>query len=262
MKKVALVTGGTSGIGLATANALNKSGATVYVLSRRPAEIPGLHHIVADVSDEVQVRAAVEAVFEKEGRLDILINNASYGISGAVEFTETADAKRLFEVNLFGVTCACKAAIPLMRAQGGGRIVNISSVAAAAPIPFQTWYSVTKAAVSAYTLALFNEVKQMGVTVCAIMPGDTRTNFVREKIPEANGAYGDRIERSVAKMEKDEKNGMDPDFAGRFVAKIALKKRVKSLYAVGFLYKFLVLLTRILPNRLVGYLLGILYSGE
>ena len=154
MKKVALVTGGTSGIGLATANALNKSGATVYVLSRRPADIPGLHHIVCDVSDEKQARASVEAVFEKEGRLDILINNASYGISGAVEFTETADAKRLFEVNLFGVTCACKAAIPLMRAQGGGRIVNISSVAAAAPIPFQTWYSVTKAAVSSSLSAI------------------------------------------------------------------------------------------------------------
>ena len=172
MSRVAVVTGGTSGIGLATANALKDAGVKVYVLSRHAAELPGLFHIAADVSNEESVAAAIHEVHRREGRLDILVNNAGFGISGAAEFTENADAKRLLDVNLFGMVNATKAALPLMRAQGGGRIVNVSSVAAPLSIPFQAWYSVSKAAVNAYTLALFNEVKQMGVSVCAVMPGD------------------------------------------------------------------------------------------
>ena len=264
MKKVALVTGGTSGIGLATANVLHRAGVRVYVLSRREAHLDGLAHICCDVSDEAQARAAVGEVVRREGRLDILVNNAGFGISGAAEFTQNADAHRLLEVNLFGAVNASKAAIAPMRAQGGGRIVNISSVAAPLPIPFQAWYSVSKAAINAYTMALFNEVKHMGVSVCAVMPGDIRTGFTaaREKSAAGDDVYGGRISRSVAKMEKDEQGGMRPEVAGRFIASVALKKRVKPLYAIGLSYRFFVLLSRILPVRLIGYLLGLLYSGK
>ncbi len=262
MKKVALVTGGTKGIGLATANALNKAGVTVYILSRRPADIPGLHHIVCDVSDEKQARASVEAVFEKEGRLDILINNASLVISGALEFTENADAKRLMEINFYGVVNTTRAALPLMRAQGAGRIVNIGSVAGSIPVPFHAWYSVSKAALAAYTFGLFNEVKQMGISACVVIPGDTKTNPFREKVTAGGTVYNGRIARSVARMEKDEKNGMDPNFVGRSIAKIALKKHVKPTYAVGLLYKVFLMLWRLLPVRLAGYIVGRMYSGE
>ena len=139
MNRVAIVTGGTSGIGLATAQALRDAGATVYVVSRHPAALEGLHSLVADVSDEAQIAAAVREVHAREGRIDILVNNAGYGISGAAEFTDNAEAKRLLDVNLFGMVNATKAVLPILRAQGGGRIVSISSVAAPLPIPFQAW---------------------------------------------------------------------------------------------------------------------------
>ena len=264
MNPIAIVTGGTSGIGLATANALRDSGAKVYVLSRREAHLPGLEHMICDVSDEAAVRETVKEIVAREGRIDILVNNAGFGISGAAEFTENADAKKLMDVNLFGAVNMTKAALAPMRAQGRGRIVNISSVAAPLPIPFQAWYSVSKAAISAYTVAVFNEVKQFGVSVCAIMPGDIHTGFTaaREKSAAGDDVYAGRIARSVAKMERDEETGMDPVVAGRYIAKIARKKRVKPLYAIGLEYKFFVLLSRILPIRTIGWLLGLLYSGK
>ena len=264
MKTVAIVTGGTSGIGLATANALRDSGATVYVLSRRSANFDGLTHLVCDVSDETAVAETVKTIFSREGQIDILVNNAGFGISGAAEFTENAEAKKLLDVNLFGMVNMTKAVLPIMRKQKAGRIVNISSVAAPLPIPFQTWYSVSKAAISAYTVAVFNEVKDFGVSVCAIMPGDIQTGFTaaRAKSTVGDDIYSGRIQRSVAKMEHDEETGMNPEIAGRYIAKIARRKKVKPLYAIGFTYKFFVLLSRILPIRLIGWLLGLLYSGK
>lgn len=263
MKPVAVVTGGTSGIGKRTAEALARAGAAVYVLSRRTAKMPSIHHISADVADESQVRRALASVFEREGRLDILVNNAGFGISGAAEFTEKADAMRLLEVNVLGAANTAKAAIPLMRAQGGGRIINVSSVAAALPIPFQTWYSVSKAAINAYSMGLLNEVRHMGISVCAVMPGDIKTGFTaaREKSARGDDVYGGRIARSVAKMEADEQRGMDPEIAGRFIAGLARKKRVKPFYAIGLFYRFAVLLSRLLPARLTAWLLGLLYAG-
>ena len=153
-KKVAIVTGGTSGIGRATALALQDAGCVVYELSRRAEGVEGLHHIAADVTKEETIRAAVAEVMAREGRIDILVNNAGFGISGAVEFTDTEDAKALFDVNFFGMVNMNRAVVPIMRAAGRGRIVNLSSVAAPVPIPFQTYYSATKAAVNAYTMAL------------------------------------------------------------------------------------------------------------
>ena len=119
--KVAVVTGGTSGIGRATALALKEAGCTVYELSRRAQGVEGLHHIVADVTKEETVRAAVAEIMAREGRIDLLVNNAGFGISGAVEFTATEDAKALFDVNFFGMVNMNRAVAPLMRAAGRGR---------------------------------------------------------------------------------------------------------------------------------------------
>ncbi|MBR3641311.1 MAG: SDR family NAD(P)-dependent oxidoreductase, partial [Oscillibacter sp.] len=121
--KIAIVTGGSSGIGKETAKALAARGCAVYEFSRRGTDYEGVKHVTCDVSDETQFREAVRSVLEKEGRVDILVNNAGIGISGAAEFTENADAKRLLDVNLFGTVNGCRAVIPVMREQGGGRIV-------------------------------------------------------------------------------------------------------------------------------------------
>ena len=261
-ESVAIVTGGSSGIGLAAARALRDQGLSVYILSRRPFSEKGLHHICCDVADERQCAEAFASVLHKAGDVDILVNCAGFGISGAVEFTELADAKKQMEVNFFGCVNMTRAALPYMRQRGNGHIVNISSVAAPAAIPFQAYYSATKAAINAWTAALANEVRPYGVTVTAVQPGDIKTGFTaaREKSVAGNEAYGGRISKSVAKMEHDEQNGMDPAKAGAYVAKIALKKRPKPVYTIGLSYKAICVLLKLLPSRLANWLIGKLYA--
>ena len=262
MSKVAVVTGGTSGIGKATALALKDAGYTVYELSRRVEGVAGLRHISADITDETAVERAVAQVLDEAGQIDVLVNNAGFGISGAVEFTAAAEAQKLFDVNFFGMVRMNRAVIPVMRRQGFGRIVNLSSVAAPIAIPFQAYYSATKAAVNAYTAALANELRPFGVTVCAVQPGDIKTGFTaaREKVAEGDDVYDGRISRSVGRMEHDEQTGMDPAVAGRFIARVAQKKSVAPVYTIGFTYKLFTFLVRILPGRFLNWLVGLLYA--
>lgn len=262
MSKICIVTGGTSGIGRETALALMKKGYRVYELSRRAEGLPGTTHIVTDVTCEEQVNRAVGEVLKKEGRIDAVVNNAGFGISGAVEFTETAAARKQFDVNFFGMVNVNHAVLPVMRRQGGGRIVNLSSVAAPIAIPFQAYYSASKAAVNSYTMALANEVRPYGITVCCVQPGDIRTGFTaaREKTVAGDEVYQGRISRSVAVMEHDEQNGMDPAAAGAYIAGIVGAKRVRPVNTIGFTYKLFCLLVRILPTGLLNRIVGLIYA--
>lgn len=260
--KVALVTGGSSGIGRSAAQMLRKAGCIVYEFSRHEHPVEGIIHKTVDVTDEKRVFEMVRQIVLEEGHIDILVNNAGFGISGAVETTKTEDAHAQLEVNLFGTDNVTRAVLPYMRENGGGRIVCVSSIAGILPIPFQTWYSVSKAAITAYCLALQNEVRPFHISVCAILPGDIATGFTgaRKKSDEGNAAYGGRIERSVAVMEHDEQTGMSPEYAGRFVAKIAMKKRSKPLVAMGIAYKGAALLAKFLPRRVSNYIVGMIYA--
>ena len=255
MNKVAIVTGGTSGIGLAAVKALREQGCTVYALSRHG-------DVVCDVSEEQSARAAVQAVLEKEGRIDVLVNCAGFGISGAAELTPLETAKKQLDVNLFGTANMVNAVIPAMRRQGGGRIVNVGSVAGFVPIPFQTWYSASKAAVQSYTMAMGNELRPFGITLSAVLPGDTKTGFTaaRSKIDDPENLYQGRIQRSVARMEHDEQTGVPAERVGKLIARVALKKRVKPLYIPGFGYNAVNVLMRLLPSGIANALIGTLYA--
>lgn len=260
--KIALVTGGSSGIGRCTAAALRNKGCKVYEISRRDIPSDGITHLTADVTDESAVRAAVEKIVASDGKIDILINCAGFGISGAVEFTEEAEVRKQFDVNFFGTVNVTKAVLPFMREQKGGRIVNVSSVAAVAHIPFQTYYSASKAAIESYTCCLANEVRPFGITVTAVQPGDIATEFTaaREKSFDGDDVYGGRIGRSVAGMERDEEKGMSPETAGDYIAKIALKSKVKPAYAIGTTYKLLAVLCKVFPSSVRNYIVGMLYA--
>lgn len=259
---VAVVTGASSGIGLYTAKHLCSKGYKVYGLNRRPIDDKDIEFICTDVRNEASVIEAIDHIIRSEGRIDILINNAGGGISGAVEFTETDDAQGLFDLNFFGAVRVTKAVIPHMRKQGSGRIVNISSVAAITPIPFQTYYSATKAAILSYSLALHNELKDFGIQVTTILPGDICTSFTSARIKSDAGDehYGGKIKRSVSKMEKDEKSGMSPIKAGRIISRVATSRRYRAVYIVGPEYKLISLLVKILPTRFVNFLIGCLYA--
>ena len=262
MKRVAIVTGGSGGIGRCTAAELKKAGCTVYEFSRREKPAEGIIHLTADMTDEAQVRAAVREVLDREGRIDILVNNAGFGISGAAETTDSKDAHAQLELNLYGMDNATKAVLPAMRDQGSGRIVCMSSIAGILPIPFQLWYSVSKAAIDAYVLALQSELRPFGITGCAVMPGDIASGFTdaRVKSDAGDDVYAGRIERSVAVMEKDERGGMSPAAAGAFVAKMALKTRSKPLVALGLSYKAAAVLAKLLPRRLSNWIVGLIYA--
>ena len=262
MSKTVVITGGSSGIGLAAARALREKGCTVFELSRRDFSENGITHIRCDVTDEESVRNAVQTVLSRTGRIDILVCNAGFGISGAAEFTDPRDSRAQLDVNLFGMDSAVRAVLPAMRENGGGRIVVTSSIAAVVPIPFQLWYSVSKAAINAYVSALSCEVRPFGISVCAVMPGDITTGFTdaRQKETAGDDIYGGRIARSVAVMEHDERTGMKPESAGRVICRAALRKRVKPLYSVGFLYGCAALLVRLLPCGLVNRLVGMIYA--
>ncbi len=256
--RVAVVTGASSGIGLATAELLLSQGWTVYNLSRRRAG--SAIHIPTDVTDAGAVRAAFERVESEAGGLSLLVNCAGFGISGAAEMTELSQAKRQFDVNLFGTLLCSQQAAGIMRRNGGGRIINVSSAAAIFSIPFQSFYSASKAAINSLTLAMDNELRGFGVRVTAIMPGDVKTGFTdaREK-NSADGVYGGAVAKSVAVMERDERGGMTPESIAKYIVKTASRRHPKPLYAVGFQYKLFALLFKLLPIRTVNYLVGKLY---
>ncbi len=262
MKKVAVITGGSSGIGRCTADLLSQNGFSVYELSRHGTSRSGVTHITADISDKSAVQAAMTYIFQKEERLDVLVNNAGFGISGAVEFTDPSDVKRLFDILFFGTLHCIQCSIPYLRQTGGGHIVNLSSVAAPLSIPFQAFYSCAKAAVNDLTLALANELRPFHIAVSAVMPGDTQTGFTaaREKNVLGQEFYGDSIVRAVQTMERDETNGMSPLIIARCILRILSKPFPKPLYVAGKKYKLFVCLAKILPVRFVNYIIGKLYG--
>ncbi|MCF0228438.1 MAG: SDR family NAD(P)-dependent oxidoreductase [Parasporobacterium sp.] len=263
MKKIAIVTGGSSGIGRAAAESLTASGVKVYEFSRRERISEGIIHKTVDVTDEESVNGAVQEIYMSEGRIDILVNCAGFGISGAIEFTELKDAKRQLDVNFFGTVSCTKAVLGIMRKQKSGRIVCISSVAGPIPIPFQAFYSASKAAINSYVMALANEVKPFGISVCSVQPGDIASSFTeaRAKSIAGDSEYGGRISAGVSVMEKDERGGMKPETAGSYIALVALRKKVKPLYAIGFKYKLFCVIMKLLPCRLSNWMIGLIYAG-
>lgn len=262
MKRVAVVTGGSSGIGRCTADLLAQNDYVVYELSRRGESRPEVTHLTADISKKEEAEAAFAQIFHREGRLDALVNNAGFGISGTVEFTNPEDAKRLFDVNFFGTLHCIQCAIPYLRQTGGGHIVNLSSVAGPLAIPFQSFYSCSKAAINDLTLALANELRPFHIAVSAVMPGDAKTGFTaaREKSAEGEEYYGAAIQRAVEAMEQDEQNGMPPIVIARKILKLLSKPSPKPLVVAGKKYQLFVCLAKFLPIRTVNYIIGKLYG--
>lgn len=260
VKKTAAVTGASGGIGLACARALLAAGYEVYALNRTQGPLDGAAFIRTDVADPDSVRRAFAQIEQRAGRLDLLVVNAGFGISGAAEYTAMETAQAQFSVNFFGAAECCRAALPLLR-KTRGRIINISSVAAVYAIPFQAMYSASKAALNAYTCALALETAHFGVSVCAVLPGDVKTGFTQARQRDTQGSevYGGTIEASVARMERDERQGMAPERIAAKVVKIAKKRRVAPFYSVGAQYKLLLFLGRLLPHGAVNWVIGKMY---
>ncbi len=254
---VVLVTGASSGIGRACADLLARSGFTVYGASRSaPADPPaGWTWQGLDVRDEAAVGDAAARIVAEAGRLDAVINNAGFGIAGAVEDTTGDEALELFQTNLFGVLRVCRAVLPHFRARGAGTIVNVSSIGGRIGLPFQGLYSASKFALEGMTEALRMEVKPLGIRVVLVEPGDTRTGFTAHRRLAAaareSEAYRERFARALERIEQDEMGGGDPAAVARLILRVLRHPNPRLRYTVGNPGQRLAVVARgILPGRL------------
>ena len=262
---IILITGISSGFGLAMARQLAAEGHTVYGTVRRDVEqLPGVHYLRADVRDTASVKAAVDAVLSAEGRIDVLVNNAGMGIGGPVEFAPEDDVKLQMDTNFMGQVRFAQAVLPAMRRQGGGKILCFSSIGGVMGLPFQGFYSASKFAIEVFCEALQIEVRRHGIQVILIEPGDFSTGFTAARIKqvsdEAAAAYPS-LRKSISSFEKDERTGLKPEFLARKVAKIVRKRHPKFRYVIATLIqKLSIPLKRILPARAFVRVLSLFYG--
>jgi short-subunit dehydrogenase len=266
-QKVILITGASSGFGKAFAALLASHGYKVFGTSRKAdySETNGYTMIPMDVTDDKSVDEAVKYVHDHSGQIDVIVNNAGFGIAGAIEDTSVNEAKALFETNFFGVHRICRTVIPILRSQGYGHIINIGSLGGVVSIPFQAFYSATKSALASMSDGLSMELKPFGITVTRIEPGDYKTGFTSARVmSEQSGAgseYQNRCASAIKIMEHDEQNGADSDQLAKQLLKIIEMEQPALVYREGmFMQKVLVGLAAWLPNRWVEKLLMSTYK--
>lgn len=257
MKKVVIITGVSSGFGKATALHLAAMGHIVYGSSRKPdLLLPGVHTIRADVRNDESVQTFVNLVFAKEGKIDILINNAGIGIAGSVEDCSMDDIQLQIDTNFFGAVRMCKAVLPLMRYQKSGLIINISSLAGIIHLPFQAFYSAGKCAIDGFSNALRFEVKAWNIKVVTVNPGDFLTGFTEkrifsEKALSPDSAYLNQMCQTFDVYENGELNGSKPELLAKLIARIIASRRPRYTYYVGKREQTItVFLKKIMPPRL------------
>jgi NAD(P)-dependent dehydrogenase (short-subunit alcohol dehydrogenase family) len=194
--------------------------------------------VAMDVDDDASVSDGVAAVIQAAGRIDVVVNNAGVVMAGSIEDTTIEEAKQQIETNLCGVVRVTRAVIPQMRAQGGGKIINMSSIGGLISLPFQAFYCVSKFGVEAFTEALRMELRPFNIKVCCIEPGDFKTEMTDKRIVVAaadSAAYGSQMRKSVESYAADERNGSDPAMVASLVERLIDTDDPKPRYMVGTL---------------------------
>jgi NAD(P)-dependent dehydrogenase (short-subunit alcohol dehydrogenase family) len=271
MGRVAIVTGASSGIGAATSRRLHELGFQVYAVARRlermaPLAALGIDVVRADVTHEADLVALVDRVVTESGRIDVLVNNAGYGSFGALEDVSLDEARRQFEVNVFGAARLCQLVLPHLRAQGSGRIINVSSVGARMYQPLGGWYHATKYAVEGLSDCLRVELRPFGIDVVMIRPGGIDTEFLgiageRLLSVSGNGAYAAYARRYAATLTSDAKGISSPSVVARAIGRAATVRRPRARYAVGRGAKAALLARWLLPDRAYDRVLVGLFSA-
>ena len=267
MSKTALVTGASSGIGEATVRALLKDGFEVFAGARRlermaALETLGARLIYLDLTDDASIVSAVETIANATGRLDVLVNNAGYGCLGALEDVPLVEARRQFEVCLFGLARLCQLALPIMRSQGAGRIVNVGSMGGQFGEPFGAWYHAAKFAVEGLSDCLRMEAAPFGVRVIVIEPGTIRTEWSRiagENLMRASGdtAYAPYARRHAKMLARNEASKVpsSPEGVARTIAQAVCVARPRARYPTGAAARPMLLLRRLAPDRMFDRLM-------
>lgn len=272
--KVALVTGASSGIGQAIAAELCKQGIRVYAASRslpnyfdntpESSSSDLLRTVRMDVNDPLAVEKTVSQIIAAEGRLDFFVQSAGNGIAGSVEDTQIDEVRYQMETNFFGAVTPLPIILKQMRQQGSGLIVQVGSMAGVLSIPYQAYYSASKAAIASLNLALADEVRPWGIRCMLVQPGDTRTGFTQARVMTRSALESDYAavcRRSIDRMAADEQGGTSPETSARQVVRKMLKRRPPHVMSIGLFYKFAGMASRLLPLRLVRWVVRLLYAG-
>lgn len=262
MKKVILITGASSGIGKETAKKLIQEGHTVYAVARRIDQMQDLktmggHPLQMDVTDEADIETVVQTIIQKEGKLDVLWNNAGYGLYGSVEDVSMEEARKQMEVNVFGLAAVTQKVVPHMRKAKSGLIINTSSMGGKMYFPMGAWYHASKHAVEGLSDCLRLELKQFNINVVVLEPGFIATEFGAVLIDNFSkiskqSVYTDMMNKIIAGTKKTaEKNGSSkPSVIANTVSKIIESDHPKTRYRVGKFAKPMVWMRVYLGDRL------------
>ncbi|MFY7707118.1 MAG: SDR family oxidoreductase [Flavobacteriales bacterium] len=255
MSKVVLVTGASSGIGKAISITLSQGGYKVFGASRSVETgtlVDGVTQLQLDVTNELSITKALSYIKEKEGSIDVLVNNAGLGMIGALESTSARQVEEVFQTNVYGVLNMCRAVIPFMREQKRGTIINVTSIAGLMGLPFRGIYSASKSAVEGFSEALSAEVNQFGIKVIIIEPGDFKTNInENRRVAEINTNIYEPFQSAViAQVNKEVQNAPDPALIGEALIRILKKQNPRLRYKVATPFqRFSVLIRDIIPDR-------------
>ncbi len=254
MDEVVLISGASAGIGRACADRLFEHGWKVFGASRRGTSSGGWRPIIMDVDSDESVAAGFGAVLDERQRLDALAACAGWGLSGAVEQTSIADARDQLETNFWGTVRVVQRALPVMRRQGRGRIVLISSIGGIVSLPFQAFYSASKFAMEGFGEALHYEVEPFNIQVTLVEPGNVQTEFTQKRRSASDGSeddpYAPAVKKAIDLMSEDESNGVRPDRVAIAVQRVLGTKRAPLRVSAGKVDERIgILAKRILPYR-------------
>ena len=255
---VVVITGVSSGIGKDLAELLISKGFKVYGLARRETKLDGLNFLKCDVTDLNNIKNVKQIIEEKENKIDILVNNAGMGIAGSILDSNYEDINKIFQTNVMGVIAVTKEFLSLIKDEG--KIINVGSVAGDLTIPYQGFYSMSKSAVDKFSECLSIELKPRKIKVTTILPGDTKTGFTESRKTVIKEDSAGTAAKSIKKMEKDEQNGVSPRKVSKVILKVIKKKHPPIRVAVGFFYKLVIFLQRLLPRKLVLAIIKKMYS--
>jgi NAD(P)-dependent dehydrogenase (short-subunit alcohol dehydrogenase family) len=264
MKKVILITGISSGFGKKTAELLAKKGHVVYGTVRTDCDVdPNVKVLKMNLTDVDSIKNTVDTVIQNEGRIDILINNAGMHLGGPIEEAPVELFTRQINTNVNGLVHILQATLPYMRKNGGGTIINFSSIGGLMGLPFQPFYSASKFAIEGLSEALRMEVKPFNIKVVVINPGDFHTSNTtnRINITVPGGPYEEQFKKSIAIIGKDETGGWDPEIMARKISSIVDKKNPRNRYIVAsFEQKLACMLQKVLPSKLFFSIIGSHYG--